>query len=251
MKKTEKQENLWPEKIVEEATPVEPVEQSKYQVEYDLEGLMTDFPTAKELERFVYDQTGIVLNLKGRANKLKYQIAMDVLNGQKVDDKFIGVDNPYLDKMDMIPEDPLPAKPERDPSLPSQEDIQNSFWSPVFPHPDPTERAMDKKVHVMFRKYNNGMISYEIMGPLEQRAHGEKIDKYGRARPEIIKWIDPRSGEQVCVREDGTLSPQGKKIRAMMQGSKFRVNNSNQWDVFVDRELASLLRQEISNPWDV
>jgi hypothetical protein len=95
------------------------------------------------------------------------------------------------------------------------------------------------------------MVSYEIMGPLEQRAHGEKIDKYGRARPEIIKWIDPRSGEQVCVRADGTLSPQGKKIRAMMQGSKFRVNNSNQWDVFVDRELASLLRQEISNPWDI
>ena len=51
---------------------------------------MTDFPTAKELERFVYDETGIVLNLKGRANKLKYQVAMDVLNGVEVDQKFIG-----------------------------------------------------------------------------------------------------------------------------------------------------------------
>jgi hypothetical protein len=54
-----------------------------------MEGLMTDFPTAKELERFVYDQTGRVLNLKGRANKLKYQVAMDVLNGLPVDPAFV------------------------------------------------------------------------------------------------------------------------------------------------------------------
>jgi hypothetical protein len=250
MKKNEKQESVWNDKVVEE-TPIEPVPEVKYAVEYDLEGLMTDFPTAKELERFVYDETGIVLNLKGRANKLKYQIAMDVLNGQQVDAKFVGSDNPYVDKMDMIPEEPMPPKPDRDASLPDHSEIQNTFWSPVFPHPDPSERAMDKKVHVMFRKYNNGMISYEIMGPLEQRAHGEKIDKYGRTRPEIIKWIDPRSGEQICVRSDGTLTPLGKKIRAMMQGSKFRVNKSNQWDVFVDRELASILNSEIANPWDV
>ena len=42
---------------------------------YDFEGLMTDFPTAKDLEKFVFDQTGIVLNLKGRSNKFKYQKA--------------------------------------------------------------------------------------------------------------------------------------------------------------------------------
>ena len=42
---------------------------------YDLEGLMTDFPTARELEKFVFDQTGHVLNLKGRSNKFKYQTA--------------------------------------------------------------------------------------------------------------------------------------------------------------------------------
>ena len=47
--------------------------------DFDLEGLMTDFPTARDLERFVFDETGVVLNLKGRANKLKYQIAMDAL----------------------------------------------------------------------------------------------------------------------------------------------------------------------------
>jgi hypothetical protein len=56
--------------------------------DYDIDGLMTDFPTATALERFVYDETGAVLNLKGRANKLKYQVAMDVLNGLQVDAKF-------------------------------------------------------------------------------------------------------------------------------------------------------------------
>ena len=65
--------------------------------DFDIDGLMTDFPTAKDLERFVFDETGIVLNLKGRANKLKYQVAMDALNGVEVDAKFIGGDNPYID----------------------------------------------------------------------------------------------------------------------------------------------------------
>ena len=65
---------------------------------YDLEGLMTDFPTAKELEKFVFDKTGLVLELKGRSNKFKYQTAMDVLNGSAPDDSLLGNENPYLDK---------------------------------------------------------------------------------------------------------------------------------------------------------
>ena len=69
---------------------------------YDLEGLMTDFPTARELEQFVFDQTGHVLNLKGRSNKFKYQTAMDVLNGQTPEQYLIGGENPYLDKNDLI-----------------------------------------------------------------------------------------------------------------------------------------------------
>jgi hypothetical protein len=39
------------------------VPKSTSNADYDLEGLMTDFPTAKDLERFVFDETGIVLNL--------------------------------------------------------------------------------------------------------------------------------------------------------------------------------------------
>jgi hypothetical protein len=219
--------------------------------DYDLEGLMTDFPTAKELERFVFDETGVVLNLKGRANKLKYQVAMDVLNGVEVDAKFIGGDNPYVEKSELVPEEPLRPAPARDTKLPPHTQIQNTFWSPMIPHPDPDARSQDKKCHVMFRKYNNGMVSYEIQGPLELYPVGEKIDKYGRTRPEIMKWLDPRTGEQIAVRADGTLTPQGKRLRAMMQSSKFRVNKGTQWDSFIDREFISINDSVADNPWEL
>lgn len=253
------QDNIWDQ----QAQPVEPtvelktVEQTQevklplpsYQTQYDIEGLMTDFPTAKELERFVYDETGVVLNLKGRANKLKYQVAMDVLNGVEVDYQFIGSDNPYIDKTEMVPVEDLKPTPERDRSLPDRKEIQNSFYTAFVPHPSEEMRAQGKKVHMLFRKYNNGMISYEILGPLVQRPHGEKINKYGKVVPEIIKWVDPRTGEQVVMREDGTLTPQGKRLRALMQTKK--VNKSNQWDVWVDREFISVNSSAISNPWDL
>ena len=250
-------ENPWNDKPQADATigvdlakPKKPVApKAVSNAEYDLEGLMTDFPTAKELERFVYDETGIVLNLKGRANKLKYQVAMDALNGVEIDAKFTGDNNPYIDKAEMVPEEPLKEVPARDPNLPDRSQIQNTFYSPVVPHPNSDERAMDKKCHMLFRKYKNGMVSYEILGPLEQRPHGEKIDKFGRTRPEIIKWVDPRTGEQVIVREDGTLTPQGKKLRGMMQ--TFKVNKSNQWEVWVDREFISLDDSVRNNPWDL
>ena len=217
--------------------------------DFDIEGLMTDFPTATELERFVYDQTGVTLNLKGRANQLKYQVAMDVLNGNEVDLKYIGGDNPYINKAEMVPMEELKPAPARDSSLPPRTDVQNSFYSPIIPHPDAEQRAQDKKVHMMFRKYNNGMISYEILGPLEQKAHGEKVNKYGQTVPEIIKWVDPRTGEQVVMREDGTLTKQGKRLRGMMQ--TFRVNKSNQWEVWIDREFISVDDSAAHNPWDL
>lgn len=217
--------------------------------DFDLEGLMTDFPTAKDLERFVYDETGVTLNLKGRANTLKYQVALDVLNGNEVDPKFLTGTNPYVDKADLIPTEELQNAPARDRTLPARDTQQNAFYSPFIPHPNDDERAQGKKVQTMFRKYANGMISYEIMGPLEQKPHGEKIDKFGRARPEIIKWVDPRTGEQVVMREDGTLTPQGKRLRAMMQTMK--VNKSNQWDVWIDREFVSLNDSVAANPWDL
>jgi len=253
---TSNTENPWdkpegtPEKVVsstpaKKATPPKAVTNA----EYDLEGLMTDFPTAKELERFVFDETGIVLNLKGRANKLKYQVAMDALNGVDIDPKFVGDSNPYIDKAEMIPEEPLKEVPERDSNLPDRSQVQNIFYSPIVPHPDPEARAMDKKCHMLFRKYKNGMISYEVLGPLEQKPSGSKIDKFGRERPEIIKWVDPRTGEQTIVREDGTLTPMGKRLRGMMM--TFKVNKSNQWEVWIDREFISLDDSVRNNPWDL
>lgn len=229
------------EKIVVKSTPSHP--------EYDIDGLMTDFPTAKELERFVYDETGHVLNLKGRANKLKYQVAMDVLNGQEVDPKFFGDENPYVDRAELIPEEPLKPTPARDTSLPDPDHLQNSFTTKAIPHPDPDYRARNRKVMTTFRKYRNGMISYEVVGPIEPRAVGEKMDKFGKMRPEYMTWVDPRTGEQVVVREDGTLTPMGRNLRALMQ--KMRVNNSNQWQVWVDRDFVQLEGGTLQNPWDI
>ena len=254
----ESQENPWADEPVTGAVqPPIPVQHAlladdrshSVAVEFDMEGLMTDFPTARDLERFVYDQTGLVLNLKGRANKLKYQVAMDALNGREVDPVFVGGDNPYMDKAEMIPTEPLKSIPERDASLPGPEELQNSFVSRFIPHPDADQRNRSRKVDTIFRKYINGMISYEIVGPLETMPHGEKQDKFGRVRPEIIKWVDPRTGEQVVVRKDGTLTPLGRNLRSIMQ--KMRVNNSNQWAVWIDREFAIGGSGTLNNPWDV
>jgi hypothetical protein len=214
---------------------------------YDMEGLMSDFPTAKDLERFVYDETGIVLSLKGRAQKLKYQVAMDCLNGKDIDPQFIGKENPYIDKADMVPVEDIKEPPARDAALPPLTEVQNSFHSRTIPHTDQDLRAAGRYVEVTFRKYNNGTISYEVLGPIDERPKGEKIDKYGRVRPEVITWVDPRTGEQTAQRPDGTLTPQGKKLRALMK--TFRVNNTNQWEIWVDRDFMQNQDRVIRNPW--
>lgn len=254
------EENVWdaPSKDTQPVTPkevkeitesIKPVKaKPKAEVQFDLEGLMTDFPTAKDLERFVYDETGLVLNLKGRANKLKYQVAMDALNGVEIDPAFVGDENPYVDKAEMVPVEDMKPTPPRDPSLPTRDHQQNAFVTGMIPHPDEDFRAQNRKIQTVFRKYKNGMISYEVLGPIDPRPHGEKIDKFGRVRPEVIKWVDPRTGEQVVVRADGTLTPMGRNLRALMQ--KFRVNKSNAWEVWVDREFVNLEGGSLRNPWD-
>ena len=233
--------------------PVKPTKKAEpalaSEVEYDMEGLMTDFPTAKELERFVYDQTTVVLNLKGRANKLKYQVAMDVLNGKPVDPAFIGEGNPYLDKTDLVPEEPMKVLPPNDPGIPGREDIQNEFFTAFVPHSDPEYRAQGRKMHVTFRKYKNGVITYQILGPIEPKPFGEKIDKWGKVRPEIIKWVDPRTPEHIVQRVDGTFTPIGRNLRAMLQ--TFRYNNTSQWVRYVDRDFISLDQRAAQNPWDL
>ena len=244
----------------DEPTPSKPVKpaaqprkdleaQKASTVEYDLEGLMTDFPTAKELERFVFDETGVVLNLKGRNNKLKYQVAMDVLNGRTVDPAFLGKENPYLDKADLVPEEPMKTLPPPDAGVPPRSQLQNEFFSPFVPHIDPEYRAQGRKMHVTFRKYLNGVITYEVLGPIEPKPYGEKIDKFGRVRPEIIKWVDPRTPEHIVQREDGSMTPIGRNLKGLMSTLKY--NNTNQWLRYVDREFITLDQKAAENPWDL
>lgn len=214
---------------------------------YDLEGLMTDFPTARELERFVYDETGIVLSLKGRANRVKYQVALDALTLGRVSDQYLGAENPYIDRSELVPEEPLQPAPPRAPGLPDPADLQNYFTTKLIPHPNAEARAQGRRVHCVFRKYLDNTITYEVLGPVEPRPHGERIDKFGRVRPEVIRWLDPRSGEQLAQRSDGTLTTQGRRLRALMQS--MRVNNTNQWDVWVDRDFVENTEELIVNPW--
>jgi hypothetical protein len=229
--------------------PTPPAAASVTRAEYDLEGLMTDFPTARDLERFVYDETGVVLNLKGRSNKLKYSVAMDVLNGATVDPKFVGTDNPYLERADMVPEDPLRELEPPDAGIPARNQVQNEFFTALVPHPDAEYRAQNRKCHVTFRKYRDGTITYQILGPIEPRPEGIKIDKFGRERPEIIRWVDPRTSEKIVQRPDGTTTPIGRRLKAMISTLKY--NRTNQWLRYVDREFVSLDQRAAENPWDL
>jgi len=218
-----------------------------YDSGFDMEGLMTDFPTAGELQKFVYDQTGIVLNLKGRSNRMKYQIALDTLNGITPPKEFVGTENPYLDRNEIVPEDPLPLPPANDPELKNAGDLVTRFGTNTFPHPDPEWKAQDIKANVVFRKYSSGIITYEILGPIAKKAVGTKINKFGAKQPERITWIDPRTGEQVIRRSNGTYTPLGTRLRAFMQ--RQRVNKSNQWDIWVDRDFIANDQIITDNPW--
>lgn len=216
---------------------------------YDIEGLMTDFPTATELQRFVYDQTGLVLSLKGRSNKFKYQVAMDVLNGEAPPEAVLGTENPYLDKVELIPEDPLKELPPRDPAIDAAGPLVTRFGTSVFPHPDPEWRAKDQKCQVVFRKYMNGTITYEVLGPIAKRAVGTKINKFGQKQPEKFTWTDPRTGEQIIRDGAGKLTPLGTRLQAFMK--KQRVNKSNHWDTWIDRDFVAADNVILDNPWAV
>ena len=208
--------------------------QLDYEPLYDIDGLMTDFPTAKELEKFVYDQTGYVLNLKGRSNKFKYQTAMDVLNGQEPDQVLMGTENPYLDKNDIIPVDklkeyfPIPAEVRGVPMV-------TLFQTRQFPHPDQDWKAAGQKCDVVFKKYINDVITYEIIGPIAARAVGVRVNKFGKEVPEKYEWVDPRTGEQVIRDANGRYTPVGTRLRAAMQ--KQKVSKTDWWTAWVDRDF--------------
>ena len=235
--------------IPEAANAVKPVLPPEVIVEhlYDVEGLQTDFPTATELERFVYDQTQVVLNLKGRSNRLKYETALRVLNGEDIDPALLGRENPYISRSEMVPEEPMQPRPKAEPGVPAYSELQNEYVCDRVPHTIAELRGQGKKCTTVFRKYKNGVITYEVIGPLAKQPEGTKIDKYGRERPEIIRMVDPRTPESIIVTADGTPTKTGKRVRAMMQ--TLRYNNSNEWDIFVDQDFTNFDSNVKRNPW--
>lgn len=209
---------------------------------FDLEGLKTDFPTATELIRFVYDETGISLNLKGRSNETKYQIALKVLNGEMdaVDAELITRANPYIDKTEMVPEDPIKELPAKDKSIPDSSQMihQAAFDAP---HPDPEHRAQDKKVTVHFRRYRNGMLTMQVVGPVNVMPRGVRQDKFGRNRPEAIGWDDPRTEERIMRHANGEYTPAGSGMKGYLEAKRF-------WPM-VDKDWSNVNGASIENPW--
>jgi hypothetical protein len=231
-----------PEVIAQVASPQVPVT-----LEYSLEGLKADFPSAKELEQFVFDETSVSLRLKGIDPERKYELALAVLQNEDIDPKYITGANPYVDNKELIPEDPIREVPKRDPRLPQAEPV-NVFHDFNMPHPDPEMLAQDAKVKCAFKLYEDGSISYEILGPLEKHAIGEKLDKYGRSRPEKMVWVDPRTGEQAVRLRDGTFTKMGRRLKTVMETR--RVNKTKSvWNTWIDRDFAVFNQDAVDNPW--
>jgi len=235
-----------------ETQPLQPAfaadKQEPQDLGFDLEGLMSDFPTAGELQKFVFDQTGVVLNLKGRSNKVKYQIALDTLNGKMPPAAVLGNENPYVDKNDIVPLEPLRATPPQPEEIRGQIPV-TQFQCNIFPHPDKEWAAAGQKCHVMFRKYMDTTITYEIMGPIAQRAIGQRVNKYGKDVPEKYVWVDPRQGEQIIQYATGRITAIGTRLKNFM--SKMKVGNKTQWETWIDRDfvIGGDAAQALDNPW--
>ena len=209
---------------------------------YDIDALKSDLPTAKELAQFVYDRTQIALDLVGKPKEDQYQVAKNALEGKKVPADYITNDNPYVDKRELIPVDEIKKLPPRSEDLPSIESRVNFFGATNMPHPfDPQS---DKKVQINFWKYDNGLITFQVMGPLEQVAVGERINKFGQTVPEKYSYIDPRTEESVLRRPDGTFTEKGRGLYAFCSGEK----GAGIWSM-IDKSTMAIAAKNITNPW--
>ena len=211
---------------------------------YDIEALKADLPTAQELAQFVFDKTNgaISLDLIGKPKDEQYQVAKNALEGKKVPSDFLTGENPYMDKKDEIPEDPLRELPPRSKDLPDPDAQVHFFGATNMPHPlDPQS---DKKVYIEFRKYENGLITYTITGPVEQVAVGEKKNRYGQTVPEKYTWIDPRTPEMVMRNADGTFTKECRGLHTYCIGEK----GGGIWSM-IDRDMVTVTAKNIANPW--
>ena len=209
---------------------------------YDIEALKVDLPTAKELAQFVYDRTQIALDLVGKSKEDQYVVAKNALEGKKIPQDFITNDNPYVDKRELIPVDEIKKLPPRSEDLPPVDSRVNFFGATNMPHPfDPQS---DKKVQINFWKYDNGLITFQITGPLEQVAVGERINKFGQTVPEKYTYIDPRTEETVLRRPDGTFTEKGRGLYAYCSGEK----GAGIWSM-IDKSTMAIAAKNITNPW--
>jgi len=209
---------------------------------YDIEALKADLPTAKELSQFVYDKTGIALDLVGKPKEDQYLAAKNALEGKKIPSEFLTDENPYVEKRDLVPEDPMPSVPPREAGLLDPEAMVHHFGATNMPHPlDPQS---DRKVHITFRKYEDGSLTFEVVGPLEKQAKGSRLNKYGQVQPEKYTWLDPRTGERLMRKADGSFTKEGRGMYAYCVGEK----GGGIWPL-IDKEAVRISEKNIANPW--
>ena len=209
---------------------------------YDIEALKADLPTAKELAQFVYDKTQIALDLIGKPKEEQYLVAKNALEGKKIPQDYQTDENPYIDRKELIPVDEMKKIPPRPDDLPPEDARVHFFGATNMPHPlDPQS---DKKVMINFWKYENGMITYQITGPVEQVAIGSRINKFGQTQPEKYGWIDPRTEEILLRRQDGSFTEKGRGIYSYCIGEK----GAGIWPL-IDKDVITLTEKNIANPW--
>lgn len=209
---------------------------------YDIDALKADLPSAKELAQFIYDKVGLSLDFVGKPKEDQYLVAKNALEGKKVPQDYVTELNPYIDRKETIPMDelkPLPARPADLPGLDSQ---IHFFGATNMPHP--TDPQSDRKVQINFRKYDNGIITFQIMGPVEQQAIGERLNKFGQRVPEKYTWLDPRTEEIVMRRPDGTYTEKGRGLQSYCAGEK----GGGIWGL-IDRDMTSITQKNVVNPW--
>ena len=209
---------------------------------YDIEALKADLPTAKDLAQFVYDKTQIAIDLIGKPKEEQYLVAKNALEGKKIPQEYITDENPYIDRKELIPVDEMKKIPPRPSDLPPIESRVHFFGATNMPHPlDPQS---DRKVMINFWKYDNGMITYEVSGPIEQLAIGSRINKFGQTQPEKYSWIDPRTEEILLRRQDGSFTEKGRGIYSFCIGEK----GAGIWPL-IDKDVITFTEKNIANPW--
>ena len=206
---------------------------------YDIEALKADLPTAKDLAQFVYDKTQIALDLIGKPKEEQYLVAKNALEGKKIPQEYLTDENPYVDRKELIPVDEMKKIPPRPADLPPEENRVHFFGATNMPHPQ-----SDRKVMINFWKYDNGMITYQISGPIEQVAIGSRINKFGQTQPEKYSWIDPRTEEILLRRQDGSYTEKGRGIYSFCIGEK----GAGIWPL-IDKDVISFTEKNIANPW--